>query len=67
VPENAKFSYSLSTLPATSQILKSLPQKNFVEEDTVYELPERYFELINELNALVDNATIYWIEAKDLV
>ena len=62
-PENAEFSYSLSTLPATSQILKSFPQKEFVEEDAIYELPERYFELIDFVNQQVDNATVYWIDA----
>lgn len=64
VLENAQFSYSLSTLPATSKILKSLPQDGFVEEDKTYNLPEQYFLVINQLAHMVDNATIYWNEAE---
>ena len=64
--ENAQFSYSLSTLPATSKILKSLPQDGFVEEDQTFELPERYFVLINQLSEMVDNSTTYWVEANEL-
>lgn len=66
-PSGAEFSYSLSTLAATSKILKTLPQEDFTKEDESFQVPERYFELINFVNNLVDNATQYWIEADDLV
>ena len=60
--ENAEFSYSLSTLTAKSKILKTLQQDQFVIEDQVLELPERYLELRDELSRQVDLATTYWIE-----
>ena len=58
--ETAEFTYSLSTLSATSTILKTLSQQEFVDEDETLELPERYFELVNTFMQMVDNATIYW-------
>ena len=61
-PENAEFSYSLSTLVATSKVLKTLPQEDFTAEDHDFQVPERYFELVNHMNELADNATIYWNE-----
>jgi len=55
-----EFSYSLSTLVGTSRVLKTLPQEDFTREDADFEIPERYFELIDQMNILADNATIYW-------
>ena len=61
-PSKAEFSYSLSTLVATSKVLKTLPQEDFVNEDRTLELPERYLELVNTIGQMVDNSTIYWID-----
>lgn len=65
-PEGAEFSYSLSTLPASGIIRSSLEtEKEFTIEDTDLKLPERYFEFVNLVSRMMDNATIYWHEAKD--
>ena len=66
--EDAHFIYSLNTTVATSTILRTLSQNEFAEgyfkqEDTVLELPERYFELVSIFAQMVDNSTIYWNEA----
>lgn len=61
-PEGAQFSYSLSTLVATSKVLKTLPQEDFTAEDADFHIPERFFELINHMNELTDNATVYWTD-----
>ena len=63
---NAVFSYSLSTLPASAKVLKNLPQDDFIIEDQVLELPERYIEIVDTFSQMVDNSTIYWIEADAL-
>ncbi len=60
---NAEFAYSLCTRPAHGKILSSLTLNNFTEEDKNLQLPERYFEFINLLNKMMDNATTYWIDA----
>lgn len=59
-PEGAEFSYSLSTLVGTSKVLKTLPQEDFHTEDDDFRIPERFFELIDHMNTLADNATVYW-------
>lgn len=59
---NAQFSYSLSTLTASSRVLKTLPQEDFVNEDSALKLPEKYFEIIDIFSRMVDNSTVYWIE-----
>ena len=61
-PSGAQFKYSLSTLVATSQILRTMSQEDFIREDETLELPERYFELVNIFSKLVDNSTVYWID-----
>ena len=62
--EDAHFTYSLSTLPATSVILKTLSQQDFISEDEALGmklgLPERYFELIDIFAKMVDDSTSYW-------
>lgn len=67
---DAKFTYSLSTLTAQSTVLKTLSAENFVSEDEVLgidvEMPERYFELVDIMAQMVDNSTIYWIEASSV-
>lgn len=65
LPEQAKFSYSLSTQTAKSKILDSLSMdRDFVIDETEYHLEDntRFFELVNVINQMVDNATIYWTE-----
>lgn len=59
---NAQFSYSLSTLTATSQVLRTLPQNTFINEDSALQVPERYFEIIDIFSHMVDNSTVYWID-----
>lgn len=61
-PSLAEFSYSLSTLVSNSTILQTMSSENFTMEDSDYKIPERYFELINYMNNLIDNSTIYWID-----
>lgn len=61
-PEDIQFSYSLSTLVASSKILKTLPQEDFREEDKDFNAPEGYFRLIQQMNTLIDNSTVYWID-----
>jgi hypothetical protein len=46
-PDGVEFSYSLSTLVAESQVLKTLSQDAFKKEDEALSLPERYFELVD--------------------
>lgn len=67
-PDEVEFLYSLSTQPAVTKILTTLPPEDFVEEDRDFDLliPERYFELINDINAITENAILYWIESDDL-
>ena len=64
--ENAKFTYSLNTLPATSTVLRTLSADNFISEDEVLgidlQMPERYLELVDIFAHMVDNSTIYWNE-----
>ena len=57
----AEFSYSLSTLPAQSKILSTLPQEDFDREGE-YVVSELAI-LLDSLTKQIDNATIYWIEA----
>lgn len=63
-PSNAEFSFSLNTKDASSQILKTLPQSDFVNDDKAYKIttPEKFFELVNVVNQMIDNATVYWTE-----
>lgn len=76
-PLNAQFAYSLSTLPAQATILKTLANEEFTQEDkTLSEVaqalnPETgknsyYLTIIDQLNKMVDNGTVYWQEADDL-
>ena len=64
--EDAHFTYSLSTLPTTSTVLKTLPSEQFISEDEALDmhlgLPERYFELVDIIAQMVDNSTSYWNE-----
>lgn len=66
-PSNAEFSYSLSTLVSTAKVLVTLPQEDFTAEDNDFKIPERYFEFVDYVNNLVDNSTVYWIEADDML
>ena len=64
-PENAAFSYSLSTMTATSQILDTLSSdRDFVVDEQEYHLENntRYFEFVNTINEMIGNATLYWID-----
>lgn len=58
-PEEAQLSYSLSTLTAKSKILDTLPLE-VVEEEYNIETGTKFLELVNVINQMVDNATIYW-------
>ena len=64
--ENAKFTYSLNTLPATSTVLRTLSADDFISEDEVLgidlQMPERYLELVDIFAHMVDNSTVYWNE-----
>lgn len=62
----AEFAYSLATLSAKSQVLKTLTRDDFNNEDIHFGLPERYFELIDDIDQRIGNSTLYWIEAEDL-
>lgn len=62
---NAEFSYSLSTLPAQSKILSTLPQEDFDKEGQ-YVVSELSI-LVDSLTKQVDNSVVYWIESDDLV
>lgn len=69
---NSYFTYSLCTLTAKSTILKTLVSEEFEFKSEDEELgitvavPERYFEIISTLAQMVDNSTVYWMEA-DLI
>ena len=54
--------YSLNTTPATSTILKTITSDNFNQEDNYLDLPSRYNELINDINNIVDEYKVYWID-----
>lgn len=58
----ANIIYSLNTLPANSQILTTLSQDDFIEEDQTLELPNRYSELISDFIQIADSATVYWTD-----
>lgn len=61
--DTARFIYSLSTLPASSKILKSFSLDKVIEDaDYQLETENRYFELINTVTQIADNATTYWID-----
>ena len=63
-PSQAQFSYSLSTLPASSRVLYGLPVENVLnEEDYHIETNNRFYELLSTIGKMVDNSTVYWIEA----
>lgn len=65
--DNLDFSYSLTTLPATSQILRSFAlEPVLVEEDYHIETDQKFFELIQVLGGMIDNASVYWNEVIDL-
>lgn len=62
---HAEFAYSLSTLTASSRVLRTLPQEDFEAEGS-YVVDELSI-LLDSFNKQVDNSILYWIEADDLV
>ena len=61
--ENLKFSYSLTTLPAQSQILKSFALEKILEEEDYHiETDQKFFELLQVLATMIDNTANYWID-----
>ena len=65
--ENAQFAYNLSTKPAQSRVMYGLPiDAVFNNEDYQVETNNRLYELLNTINQMVDNATVYWNEAGSL-
>lgn len=63
-PSKAEFSYSLSTKPASSKVMHGLPIDGILDEQNYHiETNNRFYEFLNIINQMVDNATIYWIDA----
>lgn len=60
--ENPQYIYNLNTRPATSQILTTLSQEDFAEEDNTLNLPSYYEELINNFNTMANTATVFWTD-----
>ena len=64
-PSKIEFSYCLSTKPASGKVMYGLPidGDGFLDEDT-YQIDSnnRFYELINSLTQIADNATLYWID-----
>lgn len=62
-PSGAEFSYSLSTKPASSKVMYGLPIEGILDEENYHiETSNRFYEFLNVVNQMVDNATIYWID-----
>lgn len=62
-PSGAEFSYSLSTKPASSKVMYGLPIEGILDEENYHiETNNRFYEFLNVVNQMVDNATIYWID-----
>lgn len=61
--DQVKFSYSLSTKPASSKVMYGLPIDGILdEEDYHLDSDIRFYEFLNVISQMVDNATIYWID-----
>lgn len=60
--EDFYYIYNLNTIPASSRVLTTLSQYDFVEEDNTLNLPTYYEELINNLTSMVDTATVFWVD-----
>lgn len=58
-----KFIYSLTTLPARSKILKTLPIENASGTNT-YNLTtnDKFYQLLDIVERIANEATIYWID-----
>ena len=62
-PSGAEFSYSLSTKPASSKVMYGLPIEGILDEENYHiETNNRFYEFLNVINQMVDNATLYWID-----
>lgn len=62
-PSRAEFSYSLSTKPASSKVMYGLPIEGILDEENYHiETNNRFYEFLNVINQMVDNATTYWID-----
>lgn len=62
-PSGAEFSYSLSTKPASSKVMYGLPIEGILDEENYHiETNNRFYEFLNVVNQMVDNATVYWID-----
>lgn len=62
-PSRAEFSYSLSTKPASSKVMYGLPIEGVLDEENYHiETNNRFYEFLNVINQMVDNATTYWID-----
>ena len=62
-PSGAEFSYSLSTKPASSKVMYGLPIEGILDEENYHiETNNRFYEFLNVVNQMVDNATLYWTD-----
>ena len=60
--EDPQYIYNLNTRPATSQVLTTLSQNDFVEEDNALNLPSYYEELISNFNSIANTSTVFWTD-----
>ena len=60
--EDPQYIYNLNTRPATSQVLTTLSQNDFVEEDNTLNLPSYYEELISNFNSIANTSTVFWTD-----
>ena len=64
-PSKAEFSYSLSTKPASGKVMYGLPVDGVLDENTYHlDSNSRFYELVNSLTQIADNATLYWIDVE---
>lgn len=60
--EDPQYIYNLNTRPATSQVLTTLSQEDFVEEDNTLNLPSYYEELVSNFNTIANTAAVFWTD-----
>ena len=65
-PSGAEFSYSLSTVPASSRVMYGLPIDNALDDEEYHiETNTKFFELLNVFSQMIDNGTTYWVDVGD--
>ena len=60
--EDPKYIYNLNTRPTTSQVLTTLSQEDFTEENNTLNLPNYYEELISNFNSMANTAAVFWTD-----